>query len=266
MSVCLTLASSSATAMDEGGDRACAGTLLLQTKAKRSKHVSSPASPHCPRTGKQCTIIVILKDGANGTKIVEPYNDKAVVTVLKAVGDVLLDFGKDQGSECCHAYKNLLGMSGVKAVEFDKLVYAIDGVEVGKIKDKAEETVEDTVEPGETPSPKEPSCPADGEQCTVIVILKDGAHGSMTGIGKPYEKSASVSYLKAVGGVILDFGRHETTECCAAYRKLLGRTGVTSVEFDSPVYAVDKPHSKARLTCLWPLLPWIIAWVLTLLL
>lgn len=327
MSAVRLAAARSGTPMQMAGGRACAEPLLLQMGARRSKHVSSPTliSPRCPGVGQHCTIIVLLKDGANGTKVAEPYKDKA--TFLNAVGEVLLDFGTGQASECCAAYKGLLDTAGVKSVEFDQLVYAADDVKstvnnsdsakvaqpidtwtcnvclhvydaakegggaafedvpntwncpvCGSPKSAFTKSVHTQVVQNQDVDPSIPNeqavryrhgsinCPVDGEQCTVIVVLEDGADGSKV-VEAHKNKEASVSYLRTLGIVSLNFGISKASECCNAHKRLVGRTGVKSVEFDHQVHAIQGPSgqglkSRARVMCLWPVLPWIMTWVL----
>mmetsp|Transcript_142658 Transcript_142658/g.248768 ORF Transcript_142658/g.248768 Transcript_142658/m.248768 type:complete len:271 (+) Transcript_142658:19-831(+) len=231
---------------------ACQSSALLQVKAVRSRHAATPASsePSCPDDGEQCTLIAVQKEGAHVFEDLKKYKffNHFVVTKLESVGELILDFGKHRPDECCEAYKTLQGIRSVQSVEFDAVVHT--SVALPPV-NYSHQTQEDN----SSSTSIAPPCPTDGHRCTLIVIQKDGVSILET-LTELYEDIAYVSLLSAIGQIRLDFGKHNADKCCEAFKALQGTSVVKAVEFDSPVYPVEK--SKAGTTCAWPVLLWIL--------
>jgi len=260
------------------------GTVLLQINAYRSKP-SKVLVPSCPVDGKQCSVIVTLKDGIDGRKLVQHY--VAEVTHLSAVGQAILNFGKNRTIDCCKAFNELQHAEGVKIVEFDAPVHSFDKLADGDLVPLHDSEHDETNNPSDgkdghkiaEPSDGKDvkiatSCPADGKKCTILVTLSQGYQNILSKVAKSDGfKDAVVDTLGSI--TVIQFGKHQAEECCSAYKLLSSTSGVTSVEFDMPVFAIDNirdeapahpfgdevpaaPKSGVKGHCLWLGLSWIL--------
>lgn len=208
------------------------GSLATAADSEATHEVfSSHTAEGCPEHGKQCTILVSLKDGEHRPNLVESYKNQSDILHLSGDGTDILDFGEHRPVECCNAFKQLRATVGVGAVEFDMRARAIDKSRYGAL----------TVVNSSTRDP----CPAAGKNCTLIVVLDEGVNG--TDIATPYSDRASLHYLNAIGQVTLEFGDQQADECCSAYKSMKDQAGVKDVEFDAPVHAyTDEPDGVER--------------------
>lgn len=220
----------------------------------------------------------------------QKYQNKAQVSQLKAVGQIIVDFGTDQADDCCNAYEVLKHTAGMDVVEFDMPVHAfgppdtkVDSVDDAPYPDDNEDThppriaIDVIPEPtpksdASSPASTTQACPDWRKECTLIVVLNRNAEDELPSpdISKPYEDMARVTHLQALGQVILEFGKDKPTECCDASKALRRKAGVKIVEFNQPITAWvpdepddhGKPHSGARrLAHLWHIMPLIAAWL-----
>jgi len=249
---CFTLARGSArVAVSAGGT---VEPLLLQVEAKRFQHKAPKATkPSCPPDGKKCTVIAVLEDGANGTAIADPYEGEATVSHLRAVGNLILAFGEHKAEECCKAYKELAHVKGVKSVEFDMPVFAINDDDSVKPADAIEQNAVNNDNANEDDEPASRITPVNKDD-----VDDDEPASHIT----PVNKDDADDNEPAPHITIMHNDNDAEKPAPRITAKAATMDGSAPATMDDEAAPPELPRSEARLTHLWPALPLIIGCVL----
>merc|ERR1712008_101471 len=76
-----------------------------------SSNASPPASP--------CTLMVVPESINDSDKLMKQLPEPESHSILRGVGILILNYGKDRNAECCQAQGWLSEAQGVKSVEYD---------------------------------------------------------------------------------------------------------------------------------------------------
>jgi len=80
---------------------------------------TAPINPNAPLPARPCTLMVVPENIEDSAKLIMQVPEPESHSILKGVGILILNYGKDQNAKCCRAQGLLSEARSVKSVEYD---------------------------------------------------------------------------------------------------------------------------------------------------